>query len=113
MSKIVVGMNSKPAIIPHRIDCGFRKTVFIETAASLSQSSRRSLFGGAGSRRTSSALTARPTMPIVSQKLFQETPAAIAGPTRNWPAAPPAMPNICVAPMSVAARDAGKLVDAI
>ena len=26
MSKIVVGMNSRPAIIPHRIDCGLRKT---------------------------------------------------------------------------------------
>ena len=52
-------------------------------------------------------------MPIAIQKLLQETPAAIAGPTRNWPAEPPAMPNICVAPMSVAARDAGKLVVAI
>ena len=29
----------------------------------------------------------------------------MAGPTRNWPAEPPAMPNICVAPIRVAARD--------
>ena len=28
--------------------------------------------------------------------------------TTNWPADPPAIPNICVAPISVAARDAGK-----
>ncbi|HSC26547.1 MAG TPA: hypothetical protein VLD67_04695 [Vicinamibacterales bacterium] len=27
MSKIVVGMNSSPAIIPHMIDCGFRNTI--------------------------------------------------------------------------------------
>ena len=32
-----------------------------------------------------------------------------AGPTTNWPADPPAMPNICVAPISVAARDGGKV----
>ena len=35
------------------------------------------------------------------------------GPTTNWPADPPAMPNICVAPISVAAFDAGKFVDAM
>jgi hypothetical protein len=28
----------------------------------------------------------------------------------NCPAEPPAMPNICVAPINVAARDAGKFV---
>ncbi len=27
MSKIVVGMNSRPAIMPHRIDCGLRNTM--------------------------------------------------------------------------------------
>ena len=46
-------------------------------------------------------------MPI--QKRLQRTPAAITGPTTNWPADPPAMPNICVAPISVAAIEAGKL----
>src|SRR3954465_15609221 len=42
-----------------------------------------------------------------------DTPAAISGPTTNWPADPPAIPNIWVAPISVAARDAGKLVVAM
>ena len=45
-------------------------------------------------------------MPI--QKVLQATPLPIIGPTTNWPADPPAMPNICVAPIRVAARDAGK-----
>ncbi len=49
-------------------------------------------------------------MPMATQKWFQATPAAISGPTTNWPAEPPAMPNICVAPISVAAREAGKFV---
>ena len=44
-----------------------------------------------------------------SQKRSHGTPDAIIGPTTNWPAEPPAMPNICVAPISVAARDGGKL----
>ena len=52
-------------------------------------------------------------MPIAIQKVAHGTPAAIIGPTTNCPADPPAMPNICVAPMSVAARDAGKLVVAM
>ena len=52
-------------------------------------------------------------MPIPDQKWFQATPAAISGPTTNCPAEPPAMPNIWVAPMRVAARDAGKLVVAM
>ena len=48
-----------------------------------------------------------------TQKRLQGRPPAIIGPTTNWPADPPAMPNICVAPISVAARDAGKLVVAM
>ena len=47
------------------------------------------------------------------QKLLQGAPEAITGPTRNCPAEPPAMPNICVAPISVAAREAGNCVVAI
>ena len=47
-------------------------------------------------------------MPMPTQNRFHGVPAAIIGPTTNWPAEPPAMPNICVAPISVAARDAGK-----
>ena len=46
---------------------------------------------------------------MTTQKRLQGTPEAITGPTTNWPAEPPAMPNICVAPISVAAIDAGKL----
>ena len=56
---------------------------------------------------------ARPPMPIPSQNVLHETPAPIIGPTTAWPAEPPAMPNICVAPMSVAAREAGKFVVAM
>ena len=113
MSKIVVGMKSRPAIIPQRIDCGFRKTVASARAAGFSQSSRRCTGFDAGNRTRSSALIARPPMPIPSQNVVQDTPAPIIGPTTNWPAEPPAMPNICVAPMSVAAREAGKFVVAM
>ena len=52
-------------------------------------------------------------MPIAIQNVLHGTPEAIIGPTRNWPAEPPAMPNIWVAPISVAARDAGKFVVAM
>ena len=55
----------------------------------------------------------RPRIPIPAQNVVHATPAAINGPTTNWPAEPPAMPNICVAPISVAARDAGKFVVAM
>ncbi len=58
-----------------------------------------------GSRKKSSTLIARPPMPMPIQNVFQATPPAIIGPTTNWPAEPPAMPNICVAPINVAARE--------
>jgi len=48
-----------------------------------------------------------------TQKWAHETPAPITGPTRNWPADPPAIPNICVAPINVAAREAGKFLMAM
>ena len=51
--------------------------------------------------------------PITAQNMYQGVPEPISGPTTNWPADPPAMPNICVAPINVAARDAGKLVVAM
>ena len=54
-----------------------------------------------------------PAMPIPTQKWFQAKPPAIIGPTTDCPADPPAMPNIWVAPINVAARDAGKLALAI
>jgi hypothetical protein len=63
-------------------------------------------------RNSSTAMTT-PATPMASQNTFQPTPPAIAGPTRNWPAEPPAMPNIWVTPIRVAAREAGKLVVAI
>ena len=40
MSKIVVGMNIRPAIIPHRIDCGLRNTTPSARPALLTQSCR-------------------------------------------------------------------------
>ena len=52
-----------------------------------------------------------PTMPIDQPELVpRQARPAISGPTTNWPAEPPAMPNICVAPIRVAARDAGMKV---
>jgi hypothetical protein len=39
-------------------------------------------------------------IPRTIQKVFHETPLAINGPTANCPAEPPAVPNICVAPIS-------------
>ena len=51
MSKIVVGMKSRPAIIPHRIDCGLRNTTASDAAADFSQSSRRATGFDAGSRK--------------------------------------------------------------
>ena len=41
------------------------------------------------------------------------SPRPISGPTTNCPAEPPAMPNICVAPIRVAACEAGKFLVAI
>ena len=55
----------------------------------------------------------RPPTPIPAQNACQEMPHAISGPTTNCPAEPPAMPNIWVNPISVAARDGGKFVVAI
>jgi hypothetical protein len=52
----------------------------------------------------------RPSRP---RSVSTASPFAISGPTTNWPAEPPAMPNICVAPISVAARDAGSEVVAM
>ena len=48
------------------------------------------------------------TPPMATQNRFQDTPAAMIGPTSICPADPPAIPNIWVAPTRVAARDAGK-----
>ena len=113
MSKMVVGMKSRPAITPHRMDCGFLKTVTMARAAPFIQSSPSAGFSCLGRRTKSTAPTARPATPMTIQNRLQGTPADIAGPTRNCPADPPAIPNICVAPIRVAAREAGKLVVAM
>ena len=64
MSKMVVGMKIKPAITPHRIDCGFRNTTPKARAASFNQSSRRTAGGEGGSRKTSSTLITSPPIPM-------------------------------------------------
>ena len=113
MSKIVVGMNSSPAIMPHMIDCGFRNTVPRPRMAWPSQSLRCAVASRFGNSTNSMTAISSPVMPMPIQKLFHASPDWIAGPTMNCPAEPPAMPNICVAPISVAARDAGKFVVAM
>ena len=100
-------------MMPHRIDCGLRKTTPIARSAPRSQSWCPPPCRCDGSRRNSSALIARPPTPMAIQNCCHGSPAPITGPTTNWPADPPAMPNICVAPISVAAREAGKLVVAM
>ena len=51
-----------------------------------------------------------PTKPMTTQKVLHPMPSRNhRAATTNCPADPPAIPNICVAPISVAARDAGKL----
>ena len=113
MSKIVVGMNRNPAIIPQRIDCGFLKTIPNPPAAAFTQPGRGFGSSGAGMRKYRTTLMARPPMPMPVQNVLHDMPEAMSGPTTNWPAEPPAMPNICVAPMSVAALDGGKLLAAM
>ena len=54
-----------------------------------------------------------PATPMPIQNWLQIRPPVMAGPTRNWPAEPPAMPNIWVAPTRVAAAMAGKWLVAI
>ena len=112
MSKIVVGMKSRPAITPHRIDCGLRKTsadARRRRSRSQSPASCARVPCCGSSRNKSSARSTSPATPIRSRSCSTARRAAIIGPTTNWPAEPPAMPNICVAPIRVAARDAGKV----
>lgn len=52
-------------------------------------------------------------MPMLIQKRFHARPPPIIGPTTNCPADPPAIPNICVAPIKVAAWEAGKFLVAM
>jgi hypothetical protein len=105
MSKIVVGRNRNPDIAPHRSDCGFKSTVFIdenELFIKLTRVSARGLLGKmiASTTPKTIAITAKPY-----QKELHLRPPLIIGPTANCPADPPAIPNICVAPINVAATD--------
>jgi hypothetical protein len=81
--------------------------------ASLSQAGFGAFGGAFGNRSTRRKAIPTPRIPIPIQNPCQGTPALMIGPTANWPAEPPAIPNICVAPMRVAARLAGKFVVAM
>ena len=63
-----------------------------------------------GISRNSRTAIGRPMTPMTSQNRSHGSPPRDqrARPT-NWPADPPAMPNIWVTPISVAARDAGMI----
>src|SRR5262249_38880388 len=78
-----------------------------QTSAAVARASS-ALFGFFGSSTNSATLIMSPIPPMPAQNEYHGVPFAIKGPTTNWPAEPPAMPNICVAPINVAARDAGK-----
>jgi hypothetical protein len=113
MSKIVVGMNKNPEIKPHKIDWGFLNIALKAAVMLFSQLSDFCFFWSFGRRTKRTAPIARPAIPIPIHNTFQLMPRPISGPTANCPADPPAMPNIWVAPINVAARDAGKFSVAI
>src|SRR5258708_26791179 len=112
MSKMVVGMKIRPAIKPHKIDCGFLKTHRKASRLSFQLPDFFSVDSSFGSRRKRIAPMANPATPIPIQKLFHEIPLATSGPTPNCPTAPPAIPNICVAPINVAACEGEQYFDA-
>ncbi len=113
MSKIVVGMNIKPAINPHKIDCGFLKTTPKAFALLFSHPAGCSVAPSLGIKKKSTTPISKPATPIPIQKWFHARPPPIIGPTTNCPADPPAIPNIWVAPIRVAACEAGKFLVAI
>ena len=86
-----------------------------ESSSSIFQSSYPPVYviSSFGSSNQSTTPIRIPVIPIPIQKVCQETPPLINGPTANCPAEPPAIPNICVAPIRVAAFDAGKYFVAI
>jgi len=106
-------MNSNPAIMPQRIDCGFLKTILNAPAAFFNQLPSCNGISSFGSMNHRMAPITSPATPIQIQKLWGETPPLMRGPTANCPAEPPAIPNIWVAPISVAALEAGKYFEAI
>src|SRR4030095_852708 len=113
MSKIVVGMNINPAIMPHKIDCGFLNTVLKAEAVLLNHGPEVEGRSSFGIRTNRSPPIKIPITPMAIQNVLQESPCPISGPTTNWPADPPAMPNICVTPINVAACDGGKFLVAM
>ena len=65
MSKIVVGRNKKPDIAPHRIDWGFKSTIFIDDSELFIKLTLVSIRGLAGKMIASTtpktiAITAKP-----------------------------------------------------
>ena len=77
MSKMVVGMKINPAMTPHRIDCGLRKTMPKPFSASGGRW-RGSARGGRNAY--SNPLSRMPRAPIAAQNVLHGTPAAIKGP---------------------------------
>ena len=113
MSKIVVGMKRRPAINPHRIDCGFLKTTAMAAGGASDPVVPAALRGLPRKQKKRSSAEHQSHHSHRDPESAPCSPAPIIGPTTNWPADPPAMPNICVAPMRVAAREAGKFLVAM
>src|SRR6185369_4474147 len=113
MSKMVVGMNINPEITPHKIDCGFLNTVLKPETVLLNHGPEAAVRSSFGMTKYKRAPIASPITPIATQKVLQGSPRPISGPTTNCPADPPAMPNICVTPINVAACDGGKFLVAM
>src|SRR5215468_8723921 len=113
MSKMVVGIKRSPAIRPHSIDCGLTKTVRKADSISLPETAFALGLFSCPRRKIKTIPIPTPRPAIALQKLGQARPRVIRGPTANWPADPPDIPNICVAPIRVAACEGGKLVEAM
>src|SRR4029077_11212708 len=110
MPRIVVGIKSKPEMKPQRMDCGLRKTLPNERSNVAKAPAPLVVEFGVsfGSRINSTPLITRPRQPVQIQNRSHESPPLMIGQTRNEPADPPAIPNICVTPMNDAATETGK-----
>ena len=84
MSKMVVGMNNKPAINPHKIDCGFVKTALKADAVLFNHLPDAAVFHLSEVAGTRTTPITRPAMPIPIQNIPSES-LPISGPTTNWP----------------------------
>ncbi len=106
-------MKISPAMIPQRIDCGFRNTVFMSRSGPHESVCCRGLGFRFRKEEKQEHADRQAADAHGDPERAPGDAGAITGPTRNWPAEPPAMPNIWVAPIRVAAREAGKLVVAM